>query len=73
MSNFMQVFTITHQPQIAAKGLYHYKVYKIDSNISTQTQLKLLSSSERLEEIAQMLGGDKITKSARAHAEQLLN
>ena len=73
MSNYMQVLTITHQPQIAAKGLHHFKVFKLDTNISTNTQLKLLSSSDRLEEIAQMLAGDQVTKSARAHAEQLLN
>lgn len=73
MSNYMQVLTITHQPQIAAKGLHHFKVFKLDTNISTNTQLKLLSSADRLEEIAQMLAGDQITKSARAHAEQLLN
>lgn len=73
MSNYMQVFTITHQPQIAAKGLNHFKVFKVDTNVSTQTQLKLLSSEERLEEITQMLAGNQITKSARAHAKQLLN
>ena len=73
MSNYMQVLTITHQPQIAAKGLHHFKVFKIDTNISTNTQLKLLSSADRLEEIAQMLAGDQVTKSAIAHAEQLLN
>ena len=73
MSNYMQVFTITHQPQIAAKGLNHFKVFKVDTNVSTQTQLKLLSAEERLEEITQMLAGNQITKSARAHAEQLLN
>jgi len=73
MSNYMQVFTITHQPQIAAKGLNHYKVFKVDTKKSTHTQLKLLSTEERLEEITQMLAGNQITKSARAHAEQLLN
>jgi len=73
MSNYMQVFTITHQPQIAAKGLNHFKVFKVDTNVSTQTQLKLLSAEERLQEITQMLAGNQITKSARAHAEQLLN
>ena len=73
MSNYMQVFTITHQPQIAAKGLNHYKVFKVDTKKSTHTQLKLLSAEERLEEITQMLAGNQITKSARAHAEQLLN
>ena len=73
MSNYMQVFTITHQPQIAAKGLNHYKVFKVDTKNSTHTQLKLLSAEERLQEITQMLAGNQITKSARAHAEQLLN
>jgi DNA repair protein RecN (Recombination protein N) len=53
--------------------LNHFKVFKVDTNASTQTQLKLLSSEERLEEITQMLAGNQITKSARAHAKQLLN
>jgi DNA repair protein RecN (Recombination protein N) len=73
MSKSMQVFTITHLPQIAAKGDTHFKVYKEDVNDVTQTQLKKLNPDERIVEIAQMLGGVNISNSAIAHAKQLLN
>ncbi|MGY0392106.1 DNA repair protein RecN [Bizionia sp. KMM 8389] len=73
MSAKMQVFTITHLPQIAAKGATHYKVYKEDIGNVTQTNLKVLDSEERIVEIAQMLGGVEISTSAMAHAKQLLN
>ena len=73
MSNKMQVFTITHLPQIAAKGNSHFKVFKIDIKDVTHTQLKKLNEEERIVEIAQMLGGLTITDSAMAHAKQLLN
>jgi len=73
MSNKLQVFTITHLPQIAAKGDSHFKVFKTDSEDITYTQLKKLNEEERIVEIAQMLGGLNITESAMAHAKQLLN
>ncbi|APY07442.1 DNA repair protein RecN [Winogradskyella sp. J14-2] len=73
MSTRMQVFAITHLPQIAAKGNSHFKVFKIDNNTTTETQLKRLGEDERVVEIAQMLGGMNITESAMAHAKQLLN
>ncbi|MBF8151425.1 DNA repair protein RecN [Winogradskyella sp. F6397] len=73
MSQSMQVFTITHLPQIAAKGNSHFKVFKIDAEDVTHTQLKKLKEDERIVEIAQMLGGLDITDSAMAHAKQLLN
>ena len=73
MSQRMQVFTITHLPQIAAKGDSHYKVFKTDIDDITNTQLKRLNEEERIVEIAQMLGGLTITESAMAHAKQLLN
>jgi DNA repair protein RecN (Recombination protein N) len=73
MSSRMQVFSITHLPQIAAKGDSHFKVYKTDVEDATQTQLKKLDEEERTVEIAQMLGGINITASAMAHAKQLLN
>ena len=73
MSNKMQVFTITHLPQIAAKGNSHFKVFKTDTKDVTHTQLKKLNEEERIVEIAQMLGGLTITDSAMAHAKQLLN
>jgi DNA repair protein RecN (Recombination protein N) len=73
MSKTMQVFTITHLPQIAAKGDSHFKVYKEDINDITQTQLKKLTADERIVEIAQMLGGTHVSNSAIEHAKQLLN
>ncbi len=73
MSKTMQVFTITHLPQIAAKGNSHYKVYKEDINEITTTSLKRLNDDDRIIEIAQMLGGKDISSSAMAHAKQLLN
>lgn len=73
MSKSMQVFTITHLPQIAAKGDTHYKVFKEDVDEVTQTQLKKLNEDERIVEIAQMLGGAQLSNSAIAHAKQLLN
>ncbi|WP_179339094.1 DNA repair protein RecN [Winogradskyella ludwigii] len=73
MSGKMQVFTITHLPQIAAKGNSHFKVFKTDVDNITHTQLKKLNEEERVIEIAQMLGGLTITDSAREHAKQLLN
>ena len=73
MSGKMQVFTITHLPQIAAKGNSHFKVFKTDIKEVTHTQLKKLNEDERIVEIAQMLGGTDITDSAMAHAKQLLN
>ena len=73
MSQYMQVFAITHIPQIAAKGHTHFKVYKEDVDQLTLTNLKKLNHDERLVEIAQMLGGVEISSSAMAHAKQLLN
>jgi DNA repair protein RecN (Recombination protein N) len=73
MSKRMQVFTITHLPQIGAKGDSHFKVFKTDVKNVTHTQLKKLNEEERIVEIAQMLGGLSITESAMAHAKQLLN
>lgn len=73
MSKTMQVFTITHLPQIAAKGDTHFKVFKEDVDEVTQTQLKRLNHDERIVEIAQMLGGTDMSSSAIEHAKQLLN
>ncbi|MCD2259269.1 DNA repair protein RecN [Psychroserpens luteolus] len=73
MSKTMQVFTITHLPQIAAKGDSHFKVYKKDIDNVTQTHLKKLNPDERIVEIAEMLGGVDVTNSAIEHAKQLLN
>ena len=73
MSRHMQIFAITHLPQVASKGSYHFKVYKEDIDEVTRTQIKQLSEEERIVELAEMLGGKSITDSALAHARQLLN
>ncbi|MGI9532065.1 DNA repair protein RecN [Lutimonas sp.] len=73
MSQNMQVITITHLPQVAAKGHHHYKVFKEDSKGSVSSNIKLMNRDERLVELAEMLGGSKITDSALAHAKQLLS
>ena len=73
MSGKMQIFAITHLPQIASKGTAHFKVSKSTIGEVTQSELKLLSSEERVIEIAQMLSGNVITDSALNHAKALLN
>jgi len=73
MSGNMQVFSITHLPQIASKGDHHFKVFKIDKGDSTQTQMKELLEDERVFELAEMLGGKSMSDSALAHARELLN
>lgn len=73
MSGTMQIFAITHLPQIAAKGDSHFKVSKSTVDEDTQSELKLLSQEERVTEIAQMLSGAKISDSALNHAKELLN
>lgn len=72
MSKTMQVFTITHLPQVAAKGDQHYKVYKEEVQGVTTSQMKKLNQEQRVVEIAEMLGGKDISSSARAHANELL-
>ncbi|MGJ8658777.1 MAG: DNA repair protein RecN [Cellulophaga fucicola] len=73
MSGGMQIFSITHLPQVASKGNHHYKVYKEDKNNVTHTQMKQLTTEERVVELAEMLGGKDLSDSAIAHARQLLN
>lgn len=73
MSDNMQVITITHLPQIAAKGQHHYKVYKEDIDNNIITQLTRLNKKERIKEIAEMLSGKNISETAIEHAKQLLN
>lgn len=73
MSKTMQVISITHLPQIAAKGHTHFKVYKEEVNEVTRTNLMKLNHDERIVEIAQMLGGIEMSSSAIAHAKELLN
>lgn len=73
MSKTMQVFAITHLPQIAAKGNSHYKVSKRNVGETTISELNLLNTEERIQQIAEMLSGKDITESALQHAKALLN
>lgn len=67
-----QVLSITHLPQIAAKGSHHYKVLKEEAENGTISHMKELNNQERIEEIAQMLSGSDITQAALANAKELL-
>ncbi len=67
-----QVISITHLPQIAARALQQYKVEKEETLRGTQTSMKILSKEERIQEIAQMLSGEKITSAALDNAKELL-
>ena len=73
MSKKMQIISITHLPQIAAKGEHHFNVYKYEKLGTTNTKIKKLNNDERVEEIAKMLSGDQISSSALNHAKELLN
>lgn len=73
ISRNIQVITITHLPQVAAKGDNHFKVYKHDTEDSTHTSVKILNDEERVMEIAAMLSGDKVSDAAISNAKILLN
>jgi len=73
MSKNMQVIVITHTPQVASKGDFHYKVFKKEVENKIITDIKLLDDKERVKEIAEMLSGDKSNKSANELANELLN
>lgn len=73
MGNYMQIFSITHLPQVASKGNQHFKVTKFDDDKVTTSTIKFLNKEERIYEIAQMLSGNTITEAALQHAKQLLN
>jgi DNA repair protein RecN (Recombination protein N) len=72
MSGGHQLITISHLPQIAAKGNAHYFVYKDNSNKKTISNIKLLGDKDRVEEIAKMIGGDKPSRIALENAQELL-
>jgi len=73
MSKEMQILAITHLPQIAAKGQFHYKVFKTIKENTTISEIKLLNSNDRILEIAEMLSGKNMSESAVNHAKALLN
>jgi len=68
-----QVISITHLPQIAAKGTTHYKVYKEDTEMGTNSHIRQLNEEERIHEIANMLSGATLTEAALNNAKALLN
>lgn len=68
-----QVISITHLPQIAAKGTTHYKVYKEDTETGTNSHIRQLTHEERINEIANMLSGATLTEAALNNAKALLN
>ena len=72
MSENLQVIDITHLPQVAAQGDFHYLIYKEESENSTNSNIKELSEKERITEIAKMLSGKDITEAAIENAKQLL-
>ena len=72
MGAYMQVFAITHLPQVAAKGDAHYIVTKEYEGDSAQTSIRKISGEERVAEIARLLSGSTVTKEALANAEALL-
>ena len=67
-----QVISITHLPQIAAAGQYHYRVQKIEDAGHTRTEMIRLTSADRISEVAQMISGSTISEAARQQAEELL-
>lgn len=73
MSTRGQLFCLTHLPQTAAKGRFHKRIFKRSDGDRTNTFIEDLGPQERVLEIAQMIGGQDLTDSAKAHARQLLN
>ena len=73
LSKYVQTFSITHIPQIAAMGSAHYKIYKFDEDNITKTTIIKLAEEERIVEIAKMLEGSSISESAINHAKRLMN
>jgi DNA repair protein RecN (Recombination protein N) len=72
MSKGMQLINITHLPQVACKGDFHYLVYKSDEGETTTAHVKLLNNEERHIEIARMLSGEELTEAAMENARELL-
>ena len=68
----MQVLNITQLPQIAAQPGHHFQVYKNHTPTGTQTKIRLLTSEERVGEIAKLLSGENVTEASLANARELL-
>ncbi|HWS03729.1 MAG TPA: DNA repair protein RecN, partial [Gammaproteobacteria bacterium] len=67
-----QVLCVTHLPQVAAQAHQHCQVQKLTGAETTRTRIRRLSESERVDEIARMLGGLEVTASTRAHAQEMI-
>lgn len=67
-----QVLAVTHLPQVAACGENHWQVKKHSEGEQTVSEIQVLEAKHRIEEIARMLGGEKITDTTRSHAAELL-
>jgi DNA repair protein RecN (Recombination protein N) len=67
-----QVLCVTHLPQVACQGEHHFQVEKTTVRRNTRTDVRLLDDKGRVEEIARMLGGLKISEQTRAHAKEML-
>ncbi|MCC2594989.1 DNA repair protein RecN [Pusillimonas sp. MFBS29] len=73
LGNRHQVLCVTHLPQVAARGTHHYEVRKSSSDAGTLSQIEALDAEDRVNEIARMLGGLKITDTTRRHAREMLS
>lgn len=73
LSGPRQVLCVTHLPQVASQADHHLRVSKITDGVTTRTTVNSLNDSERVEEIARMLGGIEITDRTRAHAREMLS
>jgi len=72
LSHKKQVLVITHSPQVAARGDHHVKVQKQDRDQQTYTEIRHLTTQEKLDEVARMLSGETMSEEARAAAEKLM-
>ena len=73
IASHRQVFCVTHLPQVASQAHQHYQVAKNKTSVNTTTDVIVLNDTQRLEEIARMLGGMTITEQTRAHAQEMIN
>jgi DNA repair protein RecN (Recombination protein N) len=72
LSSTHQMIAITHLPQLASKGSHHLYVYKNTDTMRTVTHIKILTPDQRIEEVAKMLSGEKVTDAALVNAKELL-
>ena len=68
-----QVLCVTHLPQVAAQATWQWSVAKASANGATRSQVVMLDEAQRVEEIARMLGGVKLTETTRKHAREMLS